>query len=615
MLYSTKARILNTFRALLHELADRYESYFNLDPDDVMQYGDVKDVNIVIPIDGSIKLPKYINYLLEMPLMKRLSEIKQLAYTHMYLLGATHTRLEHSVGVMWKARRVLDEVKHYIENECGISIDYKDYVVLDLASILHDLGHPAWGHALDGISGLVTSILGKYLGRYLEKIMPPKKLDIAISIYLILQNKQLRKALDKIAENEIRDSVVRSLLPYILAQIISEEEDIGFEELVKLCEQDKNKYDEILTKITLFTTILGAYGSIGGVNVDRLDWLVRDAHHTALKFRLPDYAISKLEKICETIVNKKYKVKVHKCKYVIMDDDFRRQINYVREEVYKYIYEGLPRSFMDSLLTRLAYSVIQLIYNIGLRIVGRDTTAKAILGYLLLPDYMMIDYTVRVLSETKLYNIFSIIDETSELKYSVRSADLIELLDRLPYIARAIEVVESTFRYFKIPMGRTNYTVIIIDISKFSKIIENISKDLDISSERGLAKVYHSIIIPSRWDPVRGTGAIILEAELQSIMREAYVLVSHYAFRKIDDRFFSVDIKRRVRSLDELCRRLKDELGAESVMFVVVKESLGDEKILELASHAYDRLRRILVEKLVGDELNPRGFGEEAKTR
>ena len=81
--------------------------------------------------------------LLSTPEFNKLSHIKQLGLAHLVFPGAHHTRFEHSLGVM------------HIATEAGFSLNEKGFLnsddvqILRLASLLHDIGHGPFSHALE----------------------------------------------------------------------------------------------------------------------------------------------------------------------------------------------------------------------------------------------------------------------------------------------------------------------------------------------------------------------------------------------------------------------------------------------------------------------------------
>jgi HD superfamily phosphohydrolase len=212
--------IYNTFGSLFYDLIGFYELQFNRDPTRMVEYDKIQPSSEVLPIYGESALPRYAMYLCQLPLVNRLTEIKQLAYTCVLFPGATHTRYEHSRGVMHKGASLLYKIKKGSKKKNrGITVTNDDKVVLDIAALLHDLGHPAWGHALDGITGYVVQLF-REIDLYL---FSPRKLDITITLYLLLENAQLRKALS-ICSREVKNKKLRELFDKVIAQIIMEEE-------------------------------------------------------------------------------------------------------------------------------------------------------------------------------------------------------------------------------------------------------------------------------------------------------------------------------------------------------------------------------------------------------
>ncbi len=584
--------VLDIFKTLFYELVDFYESKYNRDPSHFVRYEYIHEQELLIPIDGNVKLPKYIVYLSEIPVVKRLSEIKQLAHTYIFLPGATHSRYEHSIGVMSKARKIFTQLR----NEGKIEAHNDWNIIVDLATFLHDIGHPSWGHALDGILGTVIEIIEGMC----KCILPPVKLDIVIATYLIRENEQLSRALTVIAKNELSNSLIKQNLHDIITQIILEEEQPLFDVV--------RQNSEVRRLVHIITTILGSYRCRGGVNVDRLDWLIRDHHHTALNKKLPSEIEENFEKLRLRIEKGNINIEIMNYEYTgIGDKEFTELLSKVREDVYKHVYESLPRAFADSLLTRLAYSVIRLVHEIGSRIAGMSVIARAVLGYLLLPDFVMIDYTRRFLLASKSFNIFSIIEPTSELRYSVRSANLLDLLGKLTFLMKelsreSIAVQKFSpdigvgFRVVKLPAIDT--TIVLLDAYTLAEIISRIQKQLEqlgLDPTNILTKVYQYIIIAARMNPIKGMEAIKLEEDLIELSKEIYILPNYYAFRKIDDKYFR-ECHKRVGTIDDLCEYLKTYERSEVVMFITIREIGIDTK--RVFERTFRNILNIFTDKL-----------------
>jgi HD superfamily phosphohydrolase len=108
------------------------------------------------PIWGTIRLNPLEVTLLDSPLLQRLRRIRQLGVVHLVYMAATHTRLEHSVGVVQQVQRIVDSL-----NTRGVVAEGPTTVLnerlvetLRLAGLCHDIGHGAMSHvseyALDG---------------------------------------------------------------------------------------------------------------------------------------------------------------------------------------------------------------------------------------------------------------------------------------------------------------------------------------------------------------------------------------------------------------------------------------------------------------------------------
>jgi HD superfamily phosphohydrolase len=93
------------------------------------------------PICGDIKVTGCLLDLLETPEVQRLHSIKQLGFAHLVFPGAHHTRFEHSLGSCAIASQVADILE--------LSKDEKELIAC--AALLHDIGHGPFSHTLESI--------------------------------------------------------------------------------------------------------------------------------------------------------------------------------------------------------------------------------------------------------------------------------------------------------------------------------------------------------------------------------------------------------------------------------------------------------------------------------
>lgn len=100
------------------------------------------------PIHQNIILTDLDVKLLDTKPMQRLRGVKQTGMVYLVYPGATHTRFEHSIGTRFVAEEILKTLKLH-----GFEISKDDESLIYAASLLHDVGHTAFSHALNPLAG------------------------------------------------------------------------------------------------------------------------------------------------------------------------------------------------------------------------------------------------------------------------------------------------------------------------------------------------------------------------------------------------------------------------------------------------------------------------------
>ena len=106
---------------------------------------------------GFIELDEQELEIIKHPIFQRLRRIKQLALTDMVYPGATHTRFEHSLGVMQTATEMYYHITEHqeilLKDEFSLETGgIKRYrKIVRFAALLHDVGHPPFSHAGEGL--------------------------------------------------------------------------------------------------------------------------------------------------------------------------------------------------------------------------------------------------------------------------------------------------------------------------------------------------------------------------------------------------------------------------------------------------------------------------------
>ncbi len=93
------------------------------------------------PVHGPIELSGLSLALVGHPLVQRLWGIRQTGLAQLVFPGANHTRLEHSLGVLFLAR-AMSEAMELPEREAH---------AISIAGLLHDLGHTPYSHTLEPV--------------------------------------------------------------------------------------------------------------------------------------------------------------------------------------------------------------------------------------------------------------------------------------------------------------------------------------------------------------------------------------------------------------------------------------------------------------------------------
>ncbi len=94
-------------------------------------------------IHGHIPIPKLCLQFMNVPEFQRLRRVKQLGVVHYSYPCAVHTRFSHSIGVMHLAGKVVDQLRNFVH------IGERTKTLIQLAGLYHDIGHFAFSHLFD----------------------------------------------------------------------------------------------------------------------------------------------------------------------------------------------------------------------------------------------------------------------------------------------------------------------------------------------------------------------------------------------------------------------------------------------------------------------------------
>jgi HD superfamily phosphohydrolase len=151
------------------------------------------------PVHGFIHYSKNEREVIDDRTFQRLRNIRQLALSLYLYPGATHSRFEHSLGVMEMATRALDSIgmkhKKLIVGELGQIRELRKQTwqrarqTLRLFALLHDVGHPAFSHAAEDVipggnhEDVSRYVVDKILRRKLGGLFFPGIVDLLVRLF------------------------------------------------------------------------------------------------------------------------------------------------------------------------------------------------------------------------------------------------------------------------------------------------------------------------------------------------------------------------------------------------------------------------------------------------
>ncbi|BDV03761.1 MAG: HD family phosphohydrolase [Candidatus Hepatoplasma scabrum] len=133
---------------------------------------------------------------------KRLARINQLGLTSFQFPGATHNRLSHSLGAYQLAKKFL---KKFIEDK--VEIDKLTYQATLASALLHDLGHGPFSHLFEQISTINHEQYSLKIindqNTEINQILNKKDPQLIIAISQILQGKYHLEWVNQLISSEI----------------------------------------------------------------------------------------------------------------------------------------------------------------------------------------------------------------------------------------------------------------------------------------------------------------------------------------------------------------------------------------------------------------------------
>jgi HD superfamily phosphohydrolase len=268
------------------------------------------------PVHGCIMLDSTLATLIAQPIVQRLSRIRQLSFSYRHFPSATHSRFSHVLGVAHNVERALSGIfSRRVCYEEGAAtpvdlpkdiLDQRDEIIrrAKVLAVLHDLGHGPFGHALDNYVG--------YMNRY-EKTPNPDKVYSRLYV-----ERHLSAVLKNLSFDP--DDLIRVLNPKERAFLT------GFDPLI----------GDLIDS---------------SMDMDRMDYLMRDAHMTGLSMGFTN---------ADALIQCVRPVRSGDAYLLAYDEsgvEYMEHLLYAREAMYRSCYEHPRKRAAERLFERLVRQI------------------------------------------------------------------------------------------------------------------------------------------------------------------------------------------------------------------------------------------------------------------
>jgi len=211
-----------------------------------------KDSKIIHdPLWGTIKLYPWEIALLDLPLFQRLRQIHQTSLVSYVFPGCSHTRFEHTLGVIQQTQKLIDAVNSQYSPK-NPPFEQRTIRNLRLAALFHDCGHSCFSHISEDLIASCPDMKAMIQKAQLPRCNPHEALS-----YLILKSEPVRRYLREI-EKTYKDDVLE----------FDVEKAANWIAGITMGSEKKTTYE---------TQVIN-----GPFDADKLDYIFRDAHYSGI---------------------------------------------------------------------------------------------------------------------------------------------------------------------------------------------------------------------------------------------------------------------------------------------------------------------------------------------
>ncbi|MGB2826153.1 MAG: HD domain-containing protein, partial [Thermoplasmata archaeon] len=215
-------------------------------------------------VHGSIRVDEPFLPLLESNELQRLHSVHQLGLANLVYPGANHTRLEHSLGTFAVASRM----------SSSLQLSHDEDLLVRCAALLHDIGHLPYSHTFEMVLheqfGIDHVEISKRLIRGEDSIVSEAERSVLGGLNLVV---------DALEGQGIDPGTVASLLDDAHRASLQQRTLESHEGQAHF--NDRRYLSQMVS---------------GVLDVDQLDYLVRDAHYTGVA-----YGVIDLDRLIDTV--------------------------------------------------------------------------------------------------------------------------------------------------------------------------------------------------------------------------------------------------------------------------------------------------------------------------
>ncbi len=186
------------------------------------------------PVHGFIIIPTPIIFdLLEHPYVQRLRRIKQLGLTSLVYPGATHSRFQHALGAVHLMGQAIENIR-----QKGIPVTDEEAEAVNVAILLHDIGHGPFSHALE--ESMIADVSHEEISLMMMDDLNHEfggRLEMALSIFM---NRYPKKFLHQLVSGQLdMDRMDYLMRDSFYAGVV--EGAIGTERIIKMLYVDNDQ--------------------------------------------------------------------------------------------------------------------------------------------------------------------------------------------------------------------------------------------------------------------------------------------------------------------------------------------------------------------------------------